>query len=115
MNYYLKSFLQCPKKYTSIIGGILVMIPPGAIGIIGTMSVYYMSYCQTVFESKLARYPNTIYLLTTVFLLISIAGIIAGILKNKINFTLKQMAFVGSTIIRYNTFLKLYSLLLALF
>ena len=100
MNYYFKTFWRCPKKYTTIIGGILLMIPPGAIGIIGTMSVYYMSYCQKMFGSKLARYPNTIYLLTTVYLFISLAGIIAGILKNKINFTLKKMSFVGSSILR---------------
>ena len=101
MNHFLKRFIECPKKYLTLLSGLVYFIPLGSIGVTGTASPYYMSYIQSKTGSDLARYPNTIYLLTLQLTASAISSVSFGILMNKFHLPLKRMAFVGPVLLRY--------------
>lgn len=60
----LDDIKSCPKKYTTVIGGTLMMFTLGSISSLATMSPYYMSYLREYDELKAVRYSQTIWLQT---------------------------------------------------
>ncbi len=100
MNNVISTFLATPKKYLTILGGLVYFISLGSIGITSTATPYYMSYLRNRTDSVQARYPNTIYLLTIQMVTQAIAATISGSLMSRLKFSLKQLAFVGSLFLR---------------
>ncbi len=100
MKNVISTFLVTPKKYLTILGGLVYFISLGSIGITSTATPYYMSYLRNRTDSVQARYPNTIYLLTIQMVTQAIAATISGSLMSRLKFSLKQLAFVGSLFLR---------------
>ena len=95
---YLNTFLACPKKYLTLLGGLIYFIGLGTLSAGSVTTPYYLSYLQNRAGSKSARYPNTLYLGTVLFIVNSISATMFGLLKNKFGYSYKQMSFVGSLI-----------------
>lgn len=100
MSQFLVLFKESPKKYLTLLSGLIYLIPAGSIGVTGTASPYYMSYLQNKTHSGLARYPNTIYLLTLQLVFNACGAVMVGLIMTKLKISLKRMAFVGPILIR---------------
>ncbi len=112
--------LKCPKKYITLIGGLICYISLGSQSITSTTSPYYLSYLQVrTNSSEMARYSNTIYISNLLRLTQALSAIIFGSLITKYKFTLKQMSFCGGIVISCGFLLSYftikYSFLLFLF
>ncbi len=97
---FINKFLACPKKYLTILGGSIYFISLGSIGITSTATPYYMSYLHNRTVSEQARYPNTVYLLTVQLVTQALAATLSSSLMSYLNFSLKQLALVGSIFLR---------------
>ena len=100
----IKTFLKCPKKYLTIIGGLFAFIAVGTVSSNSVTAVYFMSYMHIKLKSNAARLPNTIYLTTFTQITNSLSAIISGILLSKYKFSLKKMYILGSVTIRFILF-----------
>lgn len=100
----MKEFFEHPKKYLTLLGGLICYITVGSQSLISTTSPYYMSYLRMKTGSELARYSNTIYLSNLLRLTQALSAIISGSLMSKFKFSLKQMSFVGGIILRFQGF-----------
>lgn len=100
-NYFISSyysFLACPRKYLTVLGGLICFTSIGSMSVGAVTTPYYLSYLQNIAGSKAARYANTLYYGTFTMIFNAIAAIVFGLLKKKLGYTLKQMLFVGSLI-----------------
>lgn len=91
------------KKYSSLLGGLLVFLGLGAVlTLASTTAPYYMSYLQVRADSKSARYANTVFVLNLALVLNALSSIGTGVLKNKFpKFTFKNMHYIAIILLTY--------------
>jgi MFS family permease len=94
---FLEDLKANPKKYTSIIGGVLMTFCLGSISTLSSMAVYYMSYLREYDSLNSVRYSETIWLITLLTIFVSISALASDLVKKKFKFlTSKQFAILGS-------------------
>ena len=89
-----------PKKYSTLLGGSILMFSLGSIGTFGNIAPYFISYLR---ENKFhddVRYSQTIYVHTTQIIALSVSAFLVSILKDRFKFSTKQAAFVGTIFLR---------------
>ena len=86
---------KCPKKYLTLIGGLIIFVGINASPVGSSNAPYYLSYMQDRANSTSARYANTVYSSNFVMVFNALSAIISGLLKNKYKFSFKQMHFFG--------------------
>ena len=62
--YLIDNVKANPKKYTTLLGGVIMMFCLGSISTLATMSPYYMSFLREYNDLKHVRYSQTIWLQT---------------------------------------------------
>lgn len=100
---YLKDTLNDirinPKKYSTVLGGLLVLFAINTHPVGSSNAPYYLSYMQQNQKHSnngiQARYANTIYSSNFCMVVNALTAIASGLLKNKYNFSFKQMHYVG--------------------
>lgn len=94
-----QKYINQPKKYFTLIGSLLFFIQCGTIALTASASPYYMSYLHIMLHSKIARYPNTIYILAIQLISLALGGAIVGVLINLYNIKAKLIGTIGSLVI----------------
>lgn len=87
-----------PEKYSTVIGGVLVLFAINTHPVGSSNAPYYLSYMQRYAKSPTgidARYADTIYSTNFCMVVYAVTAIVSGLLKNKYNFSFKQMHYVG--------------------
>lgn len=98
---YLKDTLNDirinPKKYRTVLGGLLVLFAINTHPVGSSNAPYYLSYMQQNQKHNgiAARYANTVYSSNFCMVVNALTAIASGLLKNKYNFSFKQMHYVG--------------------
>jgi hypothetical protein len=95
---YSNNIRQNPKKYLTLIGGLFVLFSLGTHPVGSSNAPYYLSYMQAkapYVKSVPARYAYTTYSSNFYTVTNALTAIISGLLKNKYNFTYKQMHYFG--------------------
>ena len=82
---HFSNFKKTPKKYTTLLGGSLLLCSLGTIGLVGNMSPYYCSYLREKTNLKSVRYSNVVYLQTLQSFCIGISASFGGFIKYKYN------------------------------
>ena len=81
---FLDDLKANPKKYTSIIGGVLMTFCLGSISTLSSMAVYYMSYLREYDSLNSVRYSETIWLITLLTIFVSISALASDLVKKKL-------------------------------
>lgn len=97
-----------PKKYSTLLGSVFLMISLGAIGSLANIAPYLISYLREERNQKHLRYSKSIYIHTTQIVSLSLASIVGGFL-NRRNVSLKILAAIGSLIICIGVFLSYFT------
>ena len=95
--------MQCryPKKWLTLAGGLIFFIFFGCLSLTSITSPYYMSYLQLRVNSEFARYPNTIYVLSTQLCMCAISAVTLGIIMNRFKIKIKYPAALGTLLVRF--------------
>ena len=89
-----------PKKYSTLVGGSILMLSLGSIGTFGNIAPYFISYLRENKSHDHVRYSQTIYVHTTQIIALSVSAFMVSILKDRFQFSPKQAAFVGTIFLR---------------
>jgi len=110
INELFGDFKKTPKKYTTILGGSLLLCSLGTIGLVGSMSPYYMSYLREKAHQTNVRYSQAIYLQALQSFCIGISATLGGFIKYKYNASVKLLAVAGACLHGLGLFLTMFTL-----
>ena len=97
-----------PKKYSTLLGSVFLMVSLGAIGSLANIAPYLISYLREEKKQTHLRYSKSIYIHSTQIVALSIASVIGGVL-NRRKFSLKILAAIGAFIISIGLFLSYFT------
>ena len=100
MNNLLRDFKAYPKRYTTLLGSVFVMTAIGAIGSLANISPYLISYLRERADQTSLRYSQTLYIHTVQILALSMASLLAGLLRSRLGLSLKQLTIIGLVLIK---------------
>lgn len=106
----LYDFKRTPKKYTTVIGGSLLLCSIGTIGIIGSMSPYYMSYLRIHNQDNSIKYSLANYLNFIQSACLASSATVGGLVKYRYKIRVKKLAVVGAMLHSLALFLCFFSL-----
>ena len=88
------------KKWTTLIGSVLIHITLGSLVTFGNLSPYLTSYLREQTGSSI-RYSNVIWIFAANSILFGVTSILIGIIIAKFKLNLKLIIFIGCLIMRY--------------
>ena len=88
------------RKYSTLLGGILIHISLASSHTFGNMSPYIISYLRS-YDGFDIRYSNSMWLYTWLGVASSFSTIIGGFLTVKLKLSMKLVTFLGCFLIRY--------------
>jgi fumarate reductase subunit C len=83
------------KKWSTLIGGVLIHLPLGAFYTFGNMCPYVASYLREYDGFDTIRYSDIVWILSVTSLATSISAIFVNFLQNKLKLSLKIIALIG--------------------
>jgi hypothetical protein len=82
------------KKWSTLIGGVLIHLPLGAYYTFGNMNPYVASYLRE-YDGLDIRYSDVIWILSISSLTTSLTAIFVNFIRSKLKLSLKIIALLG--------------------
>lgn len=101
INLLKKDVAETPKKYTTLVGAMCLMVSLGIVHSLAALSPYYMSYLREYKGDDNVRYSQTIYISSVQNIFIALASVFSGFLKNQFMVNLKVITGTGAFLLRF--------------
>lgn len=87
------------KKWSTLIGGILIHLSLGSFYTFGNLSPYMTSYLREIVGSKV-RYSDSNWIFSTLSIAMSISSVLVGLFISRFRPSIKLIIFIGCIVMR---------------